>query len=360
MGGLRNNIPRIRIVDIARLAGVSAGTVDRVLHNRGEVSRATREKILGIIEEMDYQPDILASTLAARKTIRFAALLPRGTDDSPFWRYPLSGIEEGLREIAHFGVEADSYFFDHASREEFLSIGRHMLSGNYHGMIMAPVFTEEAAVLLEECAQAGVQVVLVNADICRGSCVSFVGQDSGQSGVVAARLMHFGLGNESRLMVVNFTREKGNRDHILKREEGFRKYYGNVLPGVSDKLLHLNIPETGGSDTESILERAIFSSPGGIKGIFVTNSRVFRVARFIEKMGAEDIVLIGYDLLDENKEFLRKGTIDFLISQKPREQGYRSIMTLYRHLVLRQDVERSQYLPVDIITRENLEHYTYT
>ncbi len=360
MGGSGNNIPRIRIIDIARLAEVSAGTVDRVLHNRGEVSRATRERVLGIIREMDYQPDILASTLAARKSFRFASLLPRSTDDSPFWKYPLSGIEEGLREIAYFGVEVDSYFFDHASREEFLSKGREMLAGNYQGMIIAPVFTEQAAVLLEEYAEAGVPVVLVNADICGGSCISFVGQDPVQSGVVAARLMHFGLGDEIRLMVVNFTREKGNRDHILKREEGFRRYYASILPGVHDSLVQLNIPETGGTDTESILEDAIFSSPGGIKGIFVTNSRVFRVARFLEKRGAGNIVLIGYDLLDENKEFLRKGVIDFQISQKPREQGYRSMMTLYRHVVLRQEVERSQYLPIDIIARENLEHYTYT
>ncbi len=360
MKGSGNNIPRIRIIDIARLAGVSAGTVDRVLHDRGEVSRATRKKVLGIIREMDYQPDILASTLAARKTFGFGALLPRSTDDSPFWKYPLSGIEEGLREIAYFGVEVDNYFFDHASREKFLSKGREMLAGNHQGIILAPVFTEEAAILLEECAGAGVPVVLVNADICGGSCISFVGQDSGQSGMVAARLMHFGMGDESRLMVVNFTREKGNRDHILKREEGFRRYYDGILPEAQKSLGHLNIPETGGTNAERILEDAIFSSPGGIKGIFVTNSRVFRVARFLEKKGAEDIVLIGYDLLDENKEFLRKGVIDFLISQKPREQGYRSIMTLYRHVVLRQEVERSHYLPIDIITRENLEHYTYT
>ena len=59
----------IRILDIAKKAGVSIGTVDRVLHQRGEVSEETREKILKIIREFDYRPNILASTLASKKII---------------------------------------------------------------------------------------------------------------------------------------------------------------------------------------------------------------------------------------------------------------------------------------------------
>ncbi|MFW5657196.1 MAG: LacI family DNA-binding transcriptional regulator, partial [Bacteroidota bacterium] len=70
------NTKKIRIKDIAQLAGVSIGTVDRVIHNRGEVSEKTREKILNIVKEMNFEPDILASTLASKKTFRFAVLFP--------------------------------------------------------------------------------------------------------------------------------------------------------------------------------------------------------------------------------------------------------------------------------------------
>lgn len=49
---------RVTITDIAERAGVSAGTVDRVIHKRGEVAAKTREKVLQIIREMNYEPDI--------------------------------------------------------------------------------------------------------------------------------------------------------------------------------------------------------------------------------------------------------------------------------------------------------------
>ncbi len=356
----KNNFSRIRIKDIARLAGVSAGTVDRVLHNRGEVSEKTRNKILSIIRKSDYHPDILASTLAARKPCRIAALIPRATDDSPFWKYPLAGIEEGLREIMYFGVSLERYYFDYSDRESFLQSAAGMINEKPQGIIMAPVFTEEASLLLKDFNRKGIPVVLINANICSGSCIAFVGQDSLQSGMVAARLMHYGLGDDADLLIINFTRERGNQGHIQKREEGFRKYYRENSKNNNSLLQQINIAEVGISREEKILEQVILSSRPGLRGIFVTNSRVFRVAGILEKNRINDIILIGYDLLQNNKDFLRKGTIDFLISQKPREQGYKSIMTLYHHLVLRKQVERSHYLPIDIITKENLEHYTFT
>ena len=58
---------KIRIKDIARLANVSTGTVDRVLHNRGEVSAKSREKVEKVLKEINYQPNIYASALASKK-----------------------------------------------------------------------------------------------------------------------------------------------------------------------------------------------------------------------------------------------------------------------------------------------------
>lgn len=351
---------RIRIKDIAHLAGVSAGTVDRVLHNRAEVSENTRKRVLEIIRKMDYQPDILASALAARKPCRIAVLIPESTAESPFWKYPNAGIEEGLFEVMHFGVSLERFYFDFHDQNSYLSQAEAMLESRPQGIIMAPVFTDESSHLLERCNELEIPVVLINANLCGGSCLAFIGQDSLQSGMVAARLMHYGLRDDADLLIVNFTREKGNQEHILKREEGFRRYYRKYCLNGDTRISQINIPEPDSLAPDKVLDKAISSSSRKIKGIFVTNSRVFRVARFLEINKARDIVLVGYDLLEENKKLLRRGCIDFLISQKPGEQGFKSIMTLYHHLVLRKEVERSQYLPIDIISRENLEHYTYT
>lgn len=355
-----NNSPKIRIKDIAGIAGVSPGTVDRVLHNRGEVSRKTREKIIGIIRELDYQPDILASVLASKRNYRIAALIPEPKHGSTFWEYPLQGIEDGLREINHFGISLDMYFFDYFDRNSFLDKSAEVMRDMPHGLILAPVYAKEAGETLLKCNEMNIPVVLINASVCMDDCIAFVGQDSFQSGMVAGRLMHYGLGNYTGVLIINFIRGASHQEHILKREEGFRNYYSKHLQVDEQLPEHMNIPDFEGVQIDNLLGDAISSQGSKTRGIFVTNSKVYHVASFLERNGLKDITLIGYDLLEENKRLLRNGTIDFLISQKPREQGFKSLMTLYHHLVLKKQVERNQYLPIDIITGENLEHYNFS
>ena len=65
----------IRIVDIAKMAGVSVGTVDRVIHNRGRVSEENRKKVQAILEMVHYQPNLMARSLASKKQYHFVAIL---------------------------------------------------------------------------------------------------------------------------------------------------------------------------------------------------------------------------------------------------------------------------------------------
>ena len=61
---------KIRIVDIAKLAGVSPGTVDRVIHNRGRIAPDKKERIEEIIKQLGYRPNIAARLLATGQTDR--------------------------------------------------------------------------------------------------------------------------------------------------------------------------------------------------------------------------------------------------------------------------------------------------
>jgi LacI family transcriptional regulator len=87
------NSKSIRIKDIAQLAGVSVGTVDRVLHNRGRVSEDALTKVMGVLDQIDYKPNLIARTLGANKTYRIAALMPDPKQD-PYWAYSRSGLTQ--------------------------------------------------------------------------------------------------------------------------------------------------------------------------------------------------------------------------------------------------------------------------
>ena len=94
-----------------------------------------------------------------------------------------------------------------------------------------------------------------------------------------------------------------------------------------------------------------------IKGIFVTNSRVFNIGRLIEKYELMGIQVIGHDLLKENIDFLKKGIVQFLICQRPEEQGYNAVNKLFRHVVQKRAIANKSYTSIDIVTKENVDYY---
>ncbi len=94
-----------------------------------------------------------------------------------------------------------------------------------------------------------------------------------------------------------------------------------------------------------------------IRVVFVTNSRVSFVARYFKESGIENVMLIGYDLLEQNIKYLEMDIIHFLICQKPQEGAYKGIMQLYQTLVNFAQPEKIQFMPIDIITRENYKFY---
>jgi LacI family transcriptional regulator len=90
----QRNSRRIGIKDIASKAGVSIGTVDRVLHHRGEVKEETRAKINQIIEELGYTPNLFAQSLASKKNYRIALIVPDTSDNNPYWNKPAQGFKK--------------------------------------------------------------------------------------------------------------------------------------------------------------------------------------------------------------------------------------------------------------------------
>ncbi|MBW6497151.1 MAG: LacI family transcriptional regulator [Bacteroidales bacterium] len=349
---------RVKIADIAKRANVSTGTVDRVIHNRGEVAQKTRDKVLAIIKEMDFEPDILASTLASKKTYRFASLIPAATNDSLFWHQPVIGFEKALKQVKHFGVAHQAFSFNYFDKESFKAAWSELLESEPDGIIVAPSFADVSADFIAQTEERGIPVVFINMNVFNLPKLSFVGQDPLRSGMVAAHLLDFGLKQKGRILIVNIMSEKGGNIHLMSREEGFRNYFhGNGFSGK--ELFTLNIYGNDPTQIDQMLSEVL--SPEGaeekVAGIFVTNSRVFHVADYLKKTGEKHIRLVGYDLLEVNVDHLMNHHIDFLISQNPIGQGFRSFMALFDSMVLKKNIQKYQYLPIDIITRENIDYY---
>lgn len=345
-----------RIVDIARLAQVSPGTVDRVIHNRGEVSEQTRKKILDILEELNYQPDILAKSLATKKKLHFVLLIPVSANENDFWLAPLSGVEQGMNEVAHYGISLTKMFFDQYVPDSFLLQSKKVLDDHPDGVILAPVFAKESELFVKQLNSANIPVILINSSLNDMADTCYIGQDSIQSGFLAARLFTYGLNGGGHMLIVNITARQDNYNHILLRERGFRKYFTeNRVENLSISTVELM--RATDKDLEEKLDKAFRDHK--IISVFVTNSRVFKIAQYINNRNIKGVRLIGYDLLPDNVRLLKEGKIDFLISQRPEEQGYSAVIALFNKLFLNKEVQRKHFMPIDIIAKENIDYYKF-
>lgn len=281
-------------------------------------------------------------------------MIPGPQEDSSFWKAPLTGMQRAVSEISHFGIEVEYFYFDQFDSVSFQKQTRRVIRSKPDGLLIAPVQYSQSVEFAKSCDENHIPYVLINSNIEELDHVSFIGQDSQQSGYLAAKLMSMGYRTDSEILVVNISKQIANHRHILKRNRGFEDYYADHLD-VKIIIHTINIENTSQDFVNQALGNA-FQRFRNINGIFVPSSRVFKVASYLNKR-KNTIRLIGYDLTEENIPFLENGTIDFLISQKPVEQGYQGIMALLSHIVLKKEWKKNIYLPIDIITKENLNYY---
>ncbi len=339
---------------IAKLANVSIATVDRVLHNRTGVSEKTKQKINDIIREMGYRPNILASRLASKKSNRFVVIIP---DDAAneYWASSRKGIERAAIEIEQYGVAMDFLVYDMGNKASFEKLISKLDLSNYDGVLLAPSFFDLSVRFTDKVTALDLPLVFINADVPGQKSLSYIGPHLFKSGQQAAHIIDYGL-KDGEILIINISKEIDTYHHLLRKEEGFRAYF--TIDEHSERIIHkLDVHDPADAVVAAETKGFLKQHPG-VKAIFVTNSRVRSVAKFLETAGLQEkFILVGYDFISENIRYLKDGVIDFLIGQKPEEQGYIGLMSIFRHLVLGANIEKHQFTPIDIITKENYEFY---
>ena len=343
----------VRIKDIARLAQVSMGTVDRVLHRRGKVSAEAEAKVVRVLKEIDYRPNVVAKALSKTQTCPLAVLMPHPEAD-PFWNIPPQGIREAERQLLSFGVETHLFLFDPYCSDSFREQASRVLDFGPRGVLLAPVLQHESLVFAHACQQQHIPLVCFNTYIDALPSATFIGQDLHQSGRVAAELMMLGTTPEA-ILVLHIAEHPQNSAHLYAKEQGFRQYcYEQGL--APDQLITLEVDEP---DTD-IFEQPLadrLAPYATVQGVFITTAKAYALLPYLERKTATACRIIGYDLTEFNVSCLRKGTIDILIHQETKKQAFMGISYLADRLVFGQDIPAIKHLPLGIVTRENLNSY---
>lgn len=349
---------KIRIKDIAEKAGVSVGTVDRVLHNRPNVSAKARAKVEKALKEQNYQPNMYASALAYNKSYRFCIMLPLH-EQVAYWEE----IEQGARMSADsrkdFNVAVDIIYYNRFDDESFLKEAKKCIASKPDGIVIVPVELEVTRMVTDKLHELGIPFVMLDSYMPDLKPLAFFGQDSFASGYFAARMLMLIANKEKQILLMKITK---NGRVVSKqqdnREVGFRHYMHDHFPSV--EILNLELPFDGTRQQYDSIFEKFFSEHPHIHHCITLGSKAHVMGEFLLRTNRRDIQIMGYDMVKKNAQCLRQGSISFLIAQHAYQQGYSCIDALFRAIVLKTKIQPVNYMPIELLTPENVNFYRRT
>ena len=346
---------RTRIKDIAKLAGVSVGTVDRVIHGRSGVSEASKKRVKEILKQLNYQPNMYASALASNKKYNFACLLPQHAEGE-YWTDVEAGIHEAVRTYSDFNVAVQVSYYDSYDYRSFGQAAKSILATEPDGVMLTPTTPTYSLPFVEELKKRGIPYIYIDSYLQEAPALSFYGQNSEQSGYFAARILSLLAGEQPQEIVIFRKINDGivGSNQQERREVGFRKYMQQHHPRCLVWELNLHAKQDG---EDRLMLDNFFARHPSVKNGITFNSKAYIIGEYLQEKGRTDFNLIGYDLLKRNVECLKQDSIFFLIAQQPTRQGFDSIKTLCDHLILKKDVSPMNFMPIDLLTKENIEFY---
>nr|WP_321455833.1 LacI family DNA-binding transcriptional regulator [uncultured Cohaesibacter sp.] len=338
---------KVTLRDVANEAGVSLATVDRVLHERGEASIATRDKVKKAIHTLGFGrlPRSVSKSPFGRKRLLF--LIP--TSENHFVHQIVHSIREAQREF----VEVDLHIcIKHLKFRNDVELRQALATFDptaYDGIALFAFDLPGVKEIIDGLCDKGVRVVTIVSDIPASKRSAFVGIDNVAAGRTAARLMgRFVAGAYGEVAIL--TGNQHIRDHV-EREMGFRQIIGSsyrqlrLLPAIETQ----SIPARNRSEVISLLQDhpklvGLYAVAGGAAGV-VDGLRDFN--------SQHRPITIVHELEPKTRSGLESGLIDAALSHNLSDLARNAIRELC--IPLEQVGESgSNRLQINIFLAENL------
>ncbi|NLJ25303.1 MAG: substrate-binding domain-containing protein [Firmicutes bacterium] len=321
---------RVTTKDIAEASGFSRGTVDRALNNRGQIKEETRKLILNKAQELGYEPNRLARTLASQPHFEIVAVFP--SEPPSFFDEIQEGMKVAEEEYKDFGVRLSYYrtiTHDVPKQVEYLHrILDPMVEDQPSGILMAPAHSFLLDPLIARAAAEGIPVITFNTDAPMSKRLFYVGQNSVVAGRVAADLLGRFVGGSGQIvMLTGFSEVLPLRERL----DGFRNQIKEYFPAISLMGPYEYL------DNESIaykMAKKLIHDIPELKGMYITSGiglkGVAKAAKETDHRHRAKIV--GFDLDDEVRQMLKDDVVQATICQEPFDQGYFAVKLMFRYL----------------------------
>lgn len=339
--------PRLTLVDVAREAGVSLATVDRVINRRPGVSRRAVERVEDSLAKLGYRPDPVAARLARGGSYRFCFVLPTGNNS--FMRLLSEQVvqtgdwlkdQRAFVDLLHVDV------FDPAAIADALS----KLGDIYQGVAVVALDHPAVREAIDTLVDRGVEVVTLVSDVPTSRRARFVGIDNPSAGRTAATLMgRFAGARKGPVALI--AGSLALRDHA-ERQFGFQQVIGADYPALN--VLAAAEGRDDADKCRDVTERLLTRHPD-LVGIYNVGAGNRGIADALEAAGrTRDVIFIGHELTAHSRHFLLRGTMDVVINQDAGHEARSAARILLARCQRQPLLVDQERIRIDIFVRDNL------
>lgn len=335
---------RATIKMIAEKAGVSIGTVDRVLHDRPYVKAEVKERILRVMEELDYHPNRMASALAMSGTARRLALIQPGWGSD----YVQGEIDDGVtrfrEERRDYNVTVETLSYPQGDMKACLTLVDRAVEDGAQAVALCASDCPEVRGKLEELAKKNIPVATFNSDIAGAPRLCYVGEDARHAGRVAGEIAAKFLRPGERFLLVYagpaYAGHQGRAEGFLTRLEEL---------GLRREDCRVAVTHNDYAETYQAVRRALTEEPG-LRYIYMVTLSVPGCVDAIRACGRSGSVhVLSHDNGPDIQSLLKEGAVDFTIGQDLSCQSYQALSLLFRAVAEHKQPEKECYYPVSPI-----------
>lgn len=317
---------KMTIRKIAESAGVSRGTVDKVLHGRAGVSEEVRERVQMVIQQNGYQlPQRKSPVNAEVRVLKIAVIIPRQIN--PFFKQVKQGMDDAVLHQRGEQIQVSFYECDGNDPVELLSIFDYIAAQQIDGLLLRGINDRRLCQRLELMAEKEVPVVLFDSDVPGAQRLCMVGEDGRTSGRVAASLLAKSIGGKGEVAIIN-----GHPDMAVHsaRQAGFEQVMRERFPEI-------HIVEVINCRDQRVIAyeqtAKLIKKYPKLQGIFSVVGCTGDIGQAVMDGNRSNIKIISYNFTSDVIMLTQKGIVDFSIGLTPYRQGMTAMTTLLRYLI---------------------------
>lgn len=334
---------------IAELAGVSRGTVDRALHNRGRVNPEVAARIFRIATELGYKPNLIGQALVrTKRDCKIGAILQ--SVETPTMKIVLEGLRQAADELRASGVEVIIREQSGLDEELLLENIEALVMEGVQGLAISPNNTPELRQCIDQLDEQNIPVVTFNSDVPGSKRIGFIGVNNYCGGQIAAGLMCQMIPAGSK--VFPLTGHLSNTAHN-NRLNGFCEVIAQEA-ACNITLLPFQPCFDRDDYAYEITQHMLRANPD-LAGIYVAANGQQGVCQAIEEAGRKrQVKVVAFDLNEITRELLQNDCLSCVLDQKAFEQGYRAPYVLYDYLMYQKRPQNAlMYTDMAIRTKYN-------